>query len=291
MGVRVLKTGLRAAGFVAVLALSAIASSTRGFAQKPLSSSSETDLASGVQALKAGDLETAERVFNDALRHGTKSALVFHNLGVIAQERGNHQQAVTYFREAIRLEPSYGPSRLLLGSSLLASGKNNEALTELKQAVRLMPEQPPAHLELAKAYEAAGNWTEAVRQLQKLVSMAPQDAEYSYQLGKALTKLSGWSLQEIARLDPNSARLQQALGQEYAVQEKYDRALIAYQQAARSDPKLPEIHLGMALILLQLKKFDEALEQVNLELGLVPESKIAVETKARIQAAKLASMP
>ncbi len=70
------------------------------------------------------------------------------------------------------------------------------------------------------------------------------------------------------------------------IQEKYDLALDAYQQAARSDPRLPEIHLAMAVILLELKKFDEALAQIELELKLVPESKPAAEIKAKIEAAK-----
>jgi tetratricopeptide (TPR) repeat protein len=261
------------------------------FAQQSIPPSAETQIAVGVQALKSGDLDTAEKIFTDALRHGTRHPLIFHNLGVIAQQRGNHQQAIVRFRQAIALQADYGPTRLLLGSSLLALGKNADAMRELKRAVTLMPDQPQPRLQLAKAYEASENWIGAVEQLQKLVALAPGDAEYSYQLGKAYTKLSGWSLREIARLNPEAARLHQALGQEYAIQERYDRALTAYQQAARSDPKLPEIHLGIALILLELKRFDDALAEIDLELKLVPESKVAAETKAKIEAAKAGSAP
>jgi tetratricopeptide (TPR) repeat protein len=180
---------------------------------------------------------------------------------------------------------------LLLGSSLLALRKSTEALRELKRAVTLMPEEPQAHLQLARAYQATDNWMAAVQEFQKLVQLAPQEPEYSYQLGTALAKLSGWSYSQITRINPNSARLHQALGQEYVIQEKYDLAIDAYQQAARSDPKLPEIHLAMALLWLELKKFDEALAEIQLELKLVPESKAAVETKARIEAAMAARTP
>ena len=115
-------------------------------------------------------------------------------------------------------------------------------MRELKLAVRSMPHEPAAHLQLARAYESTDRWMLAVDELQKLMVLAPDNAEYAYQLGKALAKLSEWSLQELSRVNPNSARLQQALGQEYAIQGKYDRALAAYQQAAKADPKLPEIH-------------------------------------------------
>ncbi len=284
-------TGFGAAGLLWPIALLAMALNCRAFAQEPPPRPIETQIAEGVQALKAGDLDAAERAFTHALRQGTRNALVLHNLGVIAQERGNHREAVTRFQEAIRLQPTYGPSRLLLGSSLMALGKHDDALRELKRAMVLMPDQPPARLELAKAYEASGNWIAAVEQLRRLVRLAPDNAEYSYQLGKALTKLSGWSLREIARVNPDSARLRQALGQEYAIQEKYDQALAAYQRAAQSDPKLPEIHLGMAVVLLQLKRYDQALREIEVELKLVPKSKVAAETKAKIETAKAGAAP
>lgn len=258
---------------------------TNGLGQSTLPPGVADKVASGVAALKSGDLETANRVLTQTLQSGVKHPLIFHNLGVIAQQRGNHQEAVTRFREAIALQRDYGPSHLLLGSSLLALGRNTEAIQELKRAAVLMPAEPQTHMELAKAYEVSGKWTLAVQEWEKLVELAPQEAEYSYQLGKAWLKLSEWSYGEIVRVNPNSARLQQALGQDYAIQEKYDLALAAYKRAAAADPKLPEIHLGIALICLQLKKFDEALAEINQELTLVPESTRAAQVKQQIEAA------
>jgi Flp pilus assembly protein TadD len=258
-------------------------------AQQPLPSG--TDLATGVEALKLGDVDTAERVFSEALRQGVKSPLVFHNLGVIAQQRGNHTMAVSRFRQAIALQPDYAPSRLLLGVSLLAIGKNAEAVSELQRATRSMPKEPRAHLQLAKAYEASENWIAAVNELQKAVNLDPQEVEYSYLLGRAWTRLSAWSYRRLAQIDPDSARLHQALGQEYAMQGKYELAITAYQQAARSDPRLPEIHLALALLFLELKKTDEANAEIAVELKLVPESKTALETKAKIEAANPAVSP
>jgi protein O-GlcNAc transferase len=276
---------------VSVVLLLMLCAAVNALAQADLPPATQAQIAAGVEALKSGDLDAADKVFSDVLRRGVKHPLVFHNLGVIAQQRGNHEQAVARFRQALALQPDYGPSHLLLGSSLLALRRNSEALRELKHAVSLMPEQPQARLQLAKAYESFENWIGVVHQFQKLVELAPHEPEYSYQLGRAWTKLSGWSYQRISTLDPNSARLQQGLGQEYAIQEKYDLALEAYRRAARSDPKLPEIHLAMAVILLEQKKIDQALAEINLELELVPESRAAAELKTKIEAVKVASSP
>jgi tetratricopeptide (TPR) repeat protein len=245
----------------------------------------------GLEALKSGDLNGAEEIFSSALRKGIKHPLVYHKLGVIAQQRGMQVEAVARFYEALALQPDFGPAHLLLGSSLLALKRNAEARSELRRAVTLMPREPQARLQLAKAYEASDNWIDAVQQLQRLVELAPQEPEYSYQLGRAWTKLSGWAYQQISRANPRSARLQQALGQEYAVQGRYDQALAAFQRAAQFDPKLPEIHLAIALICFELKKLDEAQAAIELELSLVPESKGALEAKAKIEAARTAAAP
>ena len=274
-----------------MLVLLPLCAPRRSFAQQNLPPEFESLIAPGVEALKSGDLDTAEEIFSSALRKGLKHPLVYHNLGVIAQERGKHVEAVGRFREALVLQPDFGPSHLLLGSSLLALKKNVEALGELRRAVALMPKEPRARLQLAKACEASDNWIAAAQQLQKLVEMAPQEPEYSYQLGRAWTKLSGWSYLQISRVNPRSPRLQQALGQEYAVQGKYDLALTAFQKAAQLDPKLPEIHLAIALLCLELKKLDEAQAAIELELRLVPESKAALDAKTKIEAARAAALP
>ncbi len=260
-------------------------------AQQPQPDPARERLAAGVAALKAGDLDTADTAFSEALRRGERTPMVLHNLGVIAQRRGNHAQAVTRFRQAIQLQPDYGPSRLLLGASLLALKRNTEAVSELKRAATLMPEEPQVHLQLAKAYESSEKWIAAVQELQEVEHLEPSDAESSYQLGRAWLKLAEWSYQRIRRLNPDSARLHQALGQEYAIQGKYDQAIAAYQKAAQTDPNLPEIHFALAVLLTESKQFDQALTEINRELQLVPESRAAIEMKGKIEAARGKSTP
>ena len=251
----------------------------------------QEQLAQGIAALRAGDLDSAENIFTLALRQGVRSPLVYHNLGVIAQERGQHQQAVARFRETLRLQPEFGPAHLLLGVSLLALGKNAEAARELKIAEKLMPAEPQAHLQLARAYDALGDHFASIDQYRQLTKLAPEDPEYVYLLARSWADLTRSSLKEIAKLDSNSVRLHQALSLELWNQGKYDQALSSFQKAADVDPKLPEIHLSRALIYLEQKKYDEALAEIALELSLVPDSQAALATRAKIAAAKSASAP
>lgn len=272
--------------FFGTMLLAFFSGGMRTSGQEVLPAAVEARLATAIQELRSGDLDSAQSTFSDVLRQGIKHPLIYHNLGIIAQLRNNHPEAVQRFRQALALQPDNASSCLLLGTSLMAIGKNADAVRELRRAVKLLPEEPQTHLQLARAYEASENWVSAVQEFQTLNQLVPQEPEYSYQLWRAWTKLSDWSYRRIITLSPNSARVHQALGIEYAAQGKYDLAIDAYQKAARSDPKLPEIHLAMARVLLEMKKLDEALSEIELELKLVPESTAAMETKAKIEAAK-----
>jgi tetratricopeptide (TPR) repeat protein len=226
----------------------------------------------GVQALRAGQLDEAEKAFRSVLARGGRAAYVHNNLGIVLQERGEHEKAAAQFREAIRLDPRYPAPRILLGSSLLGLGRPGEARATLERAVKLAPREPLARLQLAKVLERLGDWTGAVEQYRALKEMKPDDPEYAYALGSAYLRLSQWSLKQLATVDGGEARLHQALGHSYRVQGRPDFALRAFARAARADPTLPEVHLAMAQVHLEQKRWAEARMEAERELAIVPES-------------------
>jgi tetratricopeptide (TPR) repeat protein len=239
----------------------------------------------GVRAEKAGRLDEAEKVFLRVLAQGGKAAFVYNNLGIVYQERGEHQRAVEQFREAIRRKPDYLAPRVLLGASLLALGRTQESVRELEHAAELQPKEPLTRRELARAYEGAGNLRGVVEQYRILRQLAPKDPEWAYQLGRAYLKLAAWCYQQAARIGPNSARAHQIAGENYHVQGQLDLALQAFQRAAQANPDLPGIHLQMGQIYFEQRKMVEARQQVEQELAIVPESVTALELKRRIELA------
>lgn len=240
----------------------------------------------GVEALKAGQLDRAEAAFRDVLARGGDRAFVHHNLGIVHQQRNRHARALAEFRAAARLDPAFGPARLLAGSSLLALGRAEEAVTELERAVRLLPGEKAAHLQLADACERVSNVPCLARESRVLAGLAPSDPEYTYRLGKAYLRLSEWSYKRILAIDPRSARLSEALGREYLQQGQPELALREYQQAAERDPALPGIHLALARIHADAQRWDDAARELERELAVAPGSAAALELKARVDAAR-----
>jgi len=245
----------------------------------------------GVRALKAGRLDEAENAFRTVLAQGGATAYVHNNLGIVLQERGQHAKAVPEFREAVRLDPAYPAPRILLGASLLALGRVSEARASLERAVKLAPREPLARLQLAKVLERASDFPGAVEQYRALTELKPDEAEYAYALGSAYLHLSEWSLKQLAALDSGAARFHQAMGHTFRVQGRPDLALAAFDRAAQSDPSLPEVHLAMAQIHLDEKRWPEARQEIERELTILPESAGARALLARLSALEAGAPP
>jgi len=240
----------------------------------------------GVDALKAGNLDAAESAFREVLKAGGNRAFVHHNLGIVLQQRGRNDAALLEFRAATRLDPSFGPARLLAGTSLLALGRPKEAAAELRQAVRLMPNETAPRLQLADACERSGDMAGVGDEYRHLVAAAPSNDEYIYRLGKAYLKLAQSSFERMRTVDPGTPRLPQALARQYLDQGRPDLAAAALEKAAQLRPALPEIHLMLARIHRDEGRFDDAAREIERELAIAPDSAEARALGAQLDAAR-----
>ncbi|MCS6952776.1 MAG: tetratricopeptide repeat protein [Bryobacterales bacterium] len=238
-----------------------------------------------VAAQKAGRLLEAEKALREVLAQGGRLPFVYNNLGLVYQQQRAHERAMAQFREAIRLDPNYPAPRIALGASLLALGRAEEAVTELESAVRIAPREPLARLHLARAYERRGDPLAALDQWRSLVELAPGEPEHLYQLGRAYMRLSTWCLEQLRRSNHRSPRLYQMLGETFQSQGRLELAVQAYQEAARLDPHLPEIHFALATAYLAQGKTAEARQALDRELALVPESFAAQALRRTLDAA------
>jgi tetratricopeptide (TPR) repeat protein len=268
------------------LALVLLAPALAGAAPQDLPPALAARFSDGVADLAADRLDAAETAFRAVIASGGDRAFVRHNLGIVLQRRGRHAGAVTEFRAAARLDPSFGPAHLLEGASLLALGQPKAALVALGRAGELMPHEPAVHLQRAAACERLDEVLCLTDAYRTLVELAPSNPEYVYRLGKAYLRLSQWAHTRIQAIDPRSARLSQALGREYLEQGRWDLAERAFQEAVARDPALEEAHLSLARIYLAGKRLDDAARAVARALALVPESKEGHALQSGIEAAR-----
>ncbi len=245
----------------------------------------------GVKAQKAGKLDDAEKIFLGLLAGGGEASFVYHNLGIVYQQKGEHDLAIEQFRKALEIEPTFARSRALLGASLLATGKTEEALVELKKAEKALPKEPIVHLSLAKAYGRMGKLEEQVVELRRLRKLAPKEPEYAYLLGRAYTRLSAAYYAKIPQVSPECARFYQTAGENYFLQKQDIRAIQAFRNAVKADPKLPGVHLMLARVYQRQHKIAEARKEVEMELSIMPGSVMALRLQQQLAPGQVNSRP
>ncbi len=136
-----------------------------------------------------------------------------------------------------------------------------------------------ARLELVRIHGRRAEWFDAAEQLQELRKLAPDDPEYAYELGVVYRNLSKSAFERMQSVAPQSARVEQMFGEQYAISGETAKAIAAYGRAIAADPGLPGSHLALALIYLRQQKRQQALAEVDRELALSPESAAARQVR------------
>jgi len=110
-------------------------------------------------------LDDARREFGEELTIDPNNAAAEYELGEMAREARQWDQAIEHFARAAQLEPEFTEALIGLGKSLVSAGRAQEAVAPLQDAVRLEPQNPNAHYQLSFAYRRLGREPEAQKEL------------------------------------------------------------------------------------------------------------------------------
>ena len=139
------------------------------------------------RALEAkGQLEDALKQYEEAVRLDPQFADAFANMGSVLIKLGDFDAAQEAFEKAIHFAPRAGRNHSNLGAVLFRDKKYEEALDRLREAVRLDSELTDARFNLALALYHLDRMDEAMRQLAILTRLDPRDAAAQFLFGRAL---------------------------------------------------------------------------------------------------------
>ncbi|HSU69072.1 MAG TPA: tetratricopeptide repeat protein [Tepidisphaeraceae bacterium] len=104
-------------------------------------------------------------------------------------EKEKYAQAEPILKQAIELDPMYGPAHNDLGLVYFHLGRMYEAAWEFENAGTLMPKQPAPRNNLGLVLEESGELKEAQAAFEKAVELAPDNPEYLGNLARARIRL------------------------------------------------------------------------------------------------------
>jgi tetratricopeptide (TPR) repeat protein len=167
-------------------------------------------------ALKNQMLNEAQGYLKQALEIHPNYKLSYLLLGNAYFHLGNIDQAITYFRHVLKLDPEYPEGKRNLGVALRDQGKiqgekNHNlsgAITLLQEAVQYLPNDFETYQLLGVAYGQAGDTQKAIEYFKKEIELAPKNATAHFNLGIALKQAgdeagAAASFETAKALDPN----------------------------------------------------------------------------------------
>ena len=110
-------------------------------------------------------LDAARQEFKEELQLNPADPAAEYELGEMAREARNWNEAIEHFGRAVRSEPNFASALVGLGKSLVSAGRAAEAVAPLEKAVKLTPGDPVAHYQLSFAYRRVGRDAEAQKEL------------------------------------------------------------------------------------------------------------------------------
>jgi Flp pilus assembly protein TadD len=111
--------------------------------------------------LRTGRAEEAATELAIAQQKIGPDFLISYFRGLAFERAGKPEEAVTAFRDAVKLDPNNAEAHLSLGKAEMSVGRLDAAISELQEALRLSPTNDQARRLLSKAYTRAGDKKQA----------------------------------------------------------------------------------------------------------------------------------
>jgi tetratricopeptide (TPR) repeat protein len=213
------------------------------------------------------------------------SANARNNAGTIALSRGELDEAIAEFGEAVELQPGFQLARTNLAHALLQAGRIEDAESQLRQVLLESPDDKKALSLLSDLLAGEGRLAEALPLAEAAVTAAPRSAMAWSQLGR-VRELGGdvpaarEAYERAASLDAELPEPLNALGNLAEADGNWALAAKWYARAVDADPGYAPAYNNLALQYQRLGRWDEALEVYERGREKLPGSSILLNNLA-----------
>jgi protein O-mannosyl-transferase len=244
----------------------------------------------GLELRLQGHLDEAIGYFREAVKVSPVFAIAQNNLGEALLARGRAEEALPHLTEAVRLNPKLREARVSLALAERSLGRPDQALAIYQDAVRRFPDYANAQTRLGMALADGGRIEEGLAHMREAVRLAPDDPDAHYNLGRALLGTGNLGaavaeFNETLRLHPDFAEGHFNLGNVLAGQGRLDAAMTEYRAAIRLQPDFARAHANLGTALATVGRVDEAIAEFSEALRLQPDM---AEVRANLDYARAA---
>jgi tetratricopeptide (TPR) repeat protein len=225
-----------------------------------------------------------DSIYKDVIAKNPQAWVAYSNLGVQYGKRGEKDEALAMFTEAVRIDPSQPKIHSNYAQALFDCGKRDgfapgqldEVIEQYKESLRLDPLWQPGMLGLGSAYIEAKEPTEARKYLERALELYPKDSACLLGMGFLLVQEKKWSeaqefFEKAVKENPNVAKAHHGIGLCLLNQDKAQEAIPHLSTALALDADDFEAHYHMANALQIVGDLPTAIDQYNEAIRLKPD--------------------
>jgi tetratricopeptide (TPR) repeat protein len=230
----------------------------------------------GNDALRKGDATDAAHDFQEFLRLRPGSAKGYFNLGLALQSAGQLQESLTALHKAASLQPGLHGVRLFTGIVNYKLNHFPAAHDDLVSETLLEPRNAAGWMWLGVVDLAQNHAEAAAASLDKAAVLDPNNLDILYHRARAHLLISKASYAAMFKIDPDSWRVHEVLGQADAEAFRTEDAISEFRLALRTAPHEPGLNEELGDACWTAGNLDDADHAYSEEIKTDPANGVAL---------------
>ena len=235
---------------------------------------SVSDMRRGMREMSGAKYQYAANSFAKAIIKNPKDSLPHFLYGASLYWSGKVDDAMSEYREGLRLDPGNPMGYQLLGIAWGWKGNLEQAQENFLQAAQLNPNKADTQMNLGSTYAAQKNFDKALDAYRRAVELAPREALYHYQLGTLYDFMgrdeqAEQSYKKALKYFMRYEDAQLALAALYEKQDRIEEALKYYKKAVHTKPGDFVARLRYGYLLLKQGYTSQAREVIEGAFSIV----------------------
>ena len=227
----------------------------------------------GLVSHNKGEYEEAIEKYDEAIELNSNYAEFYNNRGVAKNNLGQYLEAIADYNKVIELNPNDAMAYSNRGNAKDELGQHQEAIIDFNKAIELNPNYAEAYNNRGNAKNELGKYTEAISDLNKALELNPVLVEAYNNRGIAKDKLGQYqeSIADCGKaieLDPNYAIAYNNRGNAKGNLGLLQEAISDFDKAIELDPNNAPIYVNRGVANQALGRTHEADEDFKMATKL-----------------------
>ena len=234
-----------------------------------------------LQLLKQGYLNEAEVIYRTLMNEGIRNWAIFGNLAHICGMQGRTKEMISFYRQALAINPNLPDALSNLGIALHNKGDITAAVDAFRRALAIQPNSPGTLCALGNALQSQGHGQDAVDAYRQALAINSNIPELHANLGHALLEsgaieaaITAYRQALAVTSDPSPACIATLLNLGYALWRQGDlqAAGDAYRRVLTIDPNSSLALSNMGNVLLDQGELQAAVTACLQALAVNPDA-------------------